>query len=410
MLERNLGAGPGPNVLGTDGRRRLWRSVGVKQVLSERSQREEKLGGAVLARLTRGAAHSRLNVLNLTLCNVTCYISAGVTSISPLIQPPIPSLFTTPSVVHGPFPTIMFTQTGNLNSSTSSNSPFTGNSNSNNKNASPFSSFNPFQLARQQQQPNQHNQTQQNPFGNFNNGGFNGKQKQRRSQNTNNEFSKNKTLINNNNQFHGSSGDFGFANSNTPNFLDGDNGNFNNNNSQGKRRGQQRSNRGRGGGNQNGGPQGHNTRINSRQNSPFTLTPGQNQFIPQQQQTPFSSTSQNSAFNGQPLRSIPVLPTSSGFKPRPRNLAIRPSYLEEEAASYTQVTRQPDIWDVNNQQELLNMEQLQYSGMDLESLYKKVYTRRSHLNLTIFFTPFILTRKILIPHTNNYFYLHGNFP
>lgn len=98
-----------------------------------------------------------------------------------------------------------------------------------------------------------------------------------------------------------------------------------------------------------------------------------------QESTPFSSSSNSAFSSNQAITSIPNLPTPSGFRNRTHQYIPIPAYLEEEAPSYTSITKQPDPWDLQNQEELLKVENMQFSGADFEFLYKKVYTQQTGL-------------------------------
>lgn len=108
---------------------------------------------------------------------------------------------------------------------------------------------------------------------------------------------------------------------------------------------------------------GSNFDINTSNNSNNDFNQNQNQ-----------RKKKNKQKFGKPLLAVPTLPTASGFKPRVRSHVNAPIYLLGNSASSTKITQRPDAWDLQNQQNMLEIEKLRFQGIDLESIYSKVYT------------------------------------
>lgn len=80
--------------------------------------------------------------------------------------------------------------------------------------------------------------------------------------------------------------------------------------------------------------------------------------------------------NAMGLSQPPDLPTPAGFRPRSRLPATTPSFLVSDSYTGISVTREPDQWDVQNQQKMLQIEAMQHSGTDLETLYRQLQAMR----------------------------------
>ena len=152
----------------------------------------------------------------------------------------------------------------------------------------------------------------------------------------------------------------GNANGNT-------NGGFNQNNN--KRGGSRRGNsgRGRGGGNMNNGSKNTTNKNQFSQSSFGFQAPG-----------PSSTTSINYfQNNSQPaLSQPPNLPTPAGFRPRSRPPVTTPIYLRPDNNIISNITQKPDPWDVQNQEKMRQIESMQHSGAELESLYRQLQALR----------------------------------
>lgn len=256
-----------------------------------------------------------------------------------------------------------------------------------------FSNVNPFQTARSfNQQPNQPSKNNQSTSPNFtfstpnvfsNNSNNNN--------NNNNVFNNNNSNQNNKNAFSnpkfGTRGNKtstrGGHNMNNKNKFKNNNNSNNNNGSTFQ--------------SQNGF-QGQN-KFNSNgpfknKKKDFQQLQWKNNNLQSRENTKQLTAPSNSAFSlDQAITSIPNLPTPSGFKNRPHHSIPIPAYLEEEAPSFTSITRQPDPWDLQNQEELLKVENMQFSGADFEFLYKKVYNQQTGL-----FSPYVFIKPIMFSH------------
>lgn len=80
--------------------------------------------------------------------------------------------------------------------------------------------------------------------------------------------------------------------------------------------------------------------------------------------------------NAMALSQPPDLPTPAGFRPRSRLPVTTPAFLVPDSYTVTSITREPDSWDVQNQQKMLQIENMQHSGADLETLYRQLQAMR----------------------------------
>lgn len=72
----------------------------------------------------------------------------------------------------------------------------------------------------------------------------------------------------------------------------------------------------------------------------------------------------------------PNLPTSSGFRQRLRSSLPTPPYLQVDQKLITNISSQPDPWDVQNQQKMLSLEISQTDDSQLENIYRKLQAMR----------------------------------
>lgn len=76
------------------------------------------------------------------------------------------------------------------------------------------------------------------------------------------------------------------------------------------------------------------------------------------------------------LSQPPNLPTPSGFRPRSRPPIAIPDFLRPEVSIISNITQKPDPWDVQNQEKMMQVENQQHSGVELESLYRQLQAMR----------------------------------